>query len=97
MDQISITTEFHCCAVIVTYHPPADVAEAVRRLVTQIDSVVVVDNASGEEYAPLLESISRIERCTLIRNRCNLGIGAGFNAGVKLDLLTGYDWVATFD
>jgi len=92
-----MATEFHCCAVIVTYHPPADLAEAVRRLTGQVDSVVVVDNASGEEYAPQLESIGRMERCTLVRSSRNLGIAAGFNAGVRLALEAGYDWVATFD
>lgn len=97
MDQVSMATTFRCCAVIVTYHPPADLAEAVRRLAGQVDSVVVVDNASGEEYAPQLESIASMERCTLVRGSRNLGIAAGFNAGVRLALEAGYDWVATFD
>lgn len=92
-----IASIFDCCAVIVTYRPPVDLVESVRRLAEQVDSVVVVDNGSGEEYAPLLETISQMARCTLIRNSCNQGIGAGFNAGIRLALQAGHAWIATFD
>ncbi len=92
-----MASKLHCCAVIVTYHPPADLAEAVRRLAEQVDSVVVVDNGSGQEYAPLLETIRQMAHCTLIQKGCNLGIGAGFNAGIRHAMKAGSDWIATFD
>lgn len=96
MDR-SMDTGFRCCAVVVSYRPTAGLAESVRRLAGQVDRVVVVDNGSGEAYAPQLETVGAIERCTLVRSDRNQGIGAGFNVGIRLALAAGYDWIATFD
>ena len=92
-----ILPKISCCAVVVTYHPEDALVDAVRLLAGQVERVVVVDNASGEEYEPLLAAVGHQDTCVVIRNCANLGIGAGFNAGIRYALQAGYDWVATFD
>jgi rhamnosyltransferase len=82
-------------AVVVTYNPDPDLAANLDALRAQIDDIVIVDNASrdGAAIAALAASLG----IRLIANPANLGIAAALNAGARLALEEGYDWLATFD
>lgn len=90
-DKVSI------CAVIVTYHPAAELIENVAALLDQVDEVVIVDNGSGAESSGLMEKVCEYSKVSVIYNRENLGIAAALNIGVRFAVAAGYQWLAAFD
>lgn len=85
------------CAVIVTFHPTAEIIENVAALLEQVDEIVIVDNGSGEEAKGLLERLAGYPKVSITYNRENLGIAAALNIGVRHAKAAGHQWVATFD
>jgi rhamnosyltransferase len=85
------------CAVIVTYHPAAELSENVAALLEQVDEAVIVDNGSGAAAKELLESLDGYPKVSVIYNRENLGIASALNIGVRHAKAAGHQWVATFD
>lgn len=85
------------CAVIVIYHPSAEIIENVAALLDQVNEVVLVDNGSGAEAKALLERLGGHPKVIVIYNRENLGIAAALNIGVRHAKAAGYTWVATCD
>ena len=85
------------CAVVVSYHPAAELIENVAALLDQVDEVVIVDNGSGAETKELLERLGGYPNVSVIYNRENLGIAAALNTGVRHAKAAGHQWVATFD
>lgn len=85
------------CAVIVTYHPAAEIINNVIALLDQVDEVVIVDNGSGTEAKVLLGELSRHHTVSVIYNEQNLGIAAALNIGVRHAQAARHQWVATFD
>lgn len=85
------------CAVVVSYHPVAELIENVAALLEQVDEVVIVDNGSGVESKALLERLGGYSKVSIIYNRENLGIAAALNIGVRHAKAAGHQWVATFD
>ena len=85
------------CAVIVSYHPAAEIIENISALLDQVDEVVIVDNGSGAATKELLGGLSCYPKLSLIYNEENRGIAAALNTGVKYAKAAGHQWVATFD
>ena len=85
------------CAVVVSYHPAAELIENMAALLEQVDEVVIVDNGSGEDAKELLERLGGHPKVNVIYNRENLGIAAALNIGVRHAKAAGHQWVATFD
>lgn len=84
-------------AVIVTYHPPAQLADSVPALLEQVDEVVIVDNGSGEADRKMLERLSGKPGVRVVLNADNLGVAAALNAGVQRLMASGCAWVLTLD
>lgn len=84
-------------AVVVSYHPAAEILANVATLLEQVDEVVVVDNGSGSETRQLLEKLRGTPKVSIIYNPENMGIAAALNLGVRLIKSAGHEWVATFD
>jgi rhamnosyltransferase len=84
-------------AVVVTYHPGAEVLENLRCLRRQANTVIVVDNATSGNSASLIEEIGQMPGIKLIRNDANLGIATALNIGIRHALESGAAWIATFD
>jgi rhamnosyltransferase len=82
--------------VVLVYHPPEDVIDNVERLLEQVSWVFVVDNSPGESVA-VMERIGTIPRVTVLDQRGNVGVAAGFNAGMRAALDDGFDFVWIFD
>ena len=85
------------CAVVVSYHPGAEIIENVTALLDQVDEVVIVDNGSGAETKELLDKLNSYPKVNIIYNEENLGIAEALNIGVKHTKAAGHQWVATFD
>ena len=85
------------CAVIVTYHPRAEMVTNLSTTHAQVQGMVVVDNGSSpEELAPLQQAASHVG-FELIENGENLGIAEGLNRGIASAKAQGFSWVVLFD
>jgi len=84
-------------AVVVAYHPRAEMLVNLHALTGQLDRVVVVDNTPGDAGGATLREIETLRHVTVIRNRQNLGIATALNCGIQVAIQSGAEWVATFD
>lgn len=85
------------CAIIVTCNPPRDVfAELLAAVRPQVDEVIIVDNASREEFRALLREES-FERTRLLPLSENLGVGAAHNIGIREASRNGHSHVLLLD
>jgi len=83
--------------VVLAYHPEPDIVANIEALLGQVDEVFVVENspdaASREVLTPVLEGGS----VTALPQPENVGVAAGFNAGMRAALDAGADFVWIFD
>ncbi len=85
------------CAVVVTYHPNANMVANMSAVRAQVQGMVVVDNGSEpEELAPLRQAASEID-FELFENGDNLGVAEALNRGVAWAKEQGFSWVVLFD
>ena len=85
------------CAVVVTYHPDAEVLENLAATRAQVHEMVVVDNGSTADEISMLEQASAHIGFTLQRNSDNQGIAKALNSGVRWARDRGFGWVMLFD
>jgi rhamnosyltransferase len=88
-------------AIVVTFHPEAEVAQNLAALRAQVKKVIVVDNGSSEmELAMLREAATQLG-LELIENGGNLGIATGLNIGIRRTLAlkpgAAERWILLFD
>jgi rhamnosyltransferase len=84
-------------AVVVSFHPDADVIQNLTLLRRQVSHVVVVDNGSSEALLrPLREAKAKLG-FELIENGENLGIARALNQGVRFLRDRGLPFVLLFD
>jgi len=85
------------CAVIVTYHPDAGLADRIEKVIKQVGQIVIVDN--GSQGAGLQQIRDVVDRLAvhLISNASNEGIARALNTGVRWAESRGYLWVLTLD
>lgn len=83
------------CSVVVTYNPDIKLKDRLKRIVKQVDKVIVVDNNSTniEEIKIISNELDII----LISNKENLGIAKALNQGILKAKEIGYKWVLTLD
>ena len=85
------------CAIVVTFNPDSKLPELVQALASQVGLVIVVDNASSQKTVSLVHNLKTIQNLELIENPSNLGLGAGFNIGLRRGLELGYSYLGIFD
>jgi len=72
------------CVLIPAYKPTEDLIELVDTLRgSGYGSIVLVDDGSGEEFLPIFEALSCLERVTVLRHAVNLGKGAALRYGLN--------------
>ncbi|MGC5222269.1 glycosyltransferase family 2 protein [Micromonospora sp. DT81.3] len=85
-------------AVVLAYHPEPDIVTNIQALLAQVDEVFVVENSPDAEsrdvLAPLLGTGAAV---TALPQPGNVGVAAGFNAGMRSALAAGADFVWIFD
>ncbi len=85
------------CAIVVTFHPDADVMENLSAVRPQVATLVVVDNGSSAPERSTLRSASLSLGFELIENGENLGIATALNLGIRRAQVLGFPWVLLFD
>ncbi len=87
-----------CCALIITYHPPANVIAEIEAIRHQCDAVLVIDNGSNAAEVKPLERLS--EQCSnveLICNGTNVGLASALNQGCGIARERGFEWILFLD
>ena len=86
------------CAVVVTFHPDANILDRLSALTSQVGGLVVVDNGSSlAELATLRPFLDQFPSRILIEHGENLGIATALNAGVRWAQMRGFHAVVLFD
>ncbi len=85
------------CAILVSYHPDAELPRRVAGILGQAGALVIVDNASGEGAQEMLRRIAADSRVSLVLNPANLGIASALNSGVERARALGFAWVLLLD
>ena len=85
-------------AVIPAYNAGGHIAEVLRNAPVVLTSIIVVDDASEDETAALVESLAEDDpRIQLVRHARNQGVGAAMVTGYRRALETGADIVVKID
>ena len=84
-------------AVIPTFHPTDQARDLVESLSTQVDHILISDDASPCTSDALLHGLSQSQRVTVIRHDRNAGIARGLNEGLTLALERRAPWLLTID
>ncbi len=82
-------------AVVVTFHPPPELADNLRAIRRQVDALVVVDNGSPD--AARIAALAAAVGAAFIGNTRNEGIAKALNQAVAHARQGGFRWLATFD
>lgn len=85
------------CAIVVTYHPGAEVWRNIAAIRRQADRVIVVDNGSGPGVRCELERMAAQDGIELVCNAGNRGVAAAINQAAARAMAAGFEWLATFD
>ena len=85
------------CAVVVSYHPDADVLANLATLRPQVREIVVVDNGSSPQELAALAAGAAALGCIILKNLENLGIAKALNQGVAWAREHGFGYVMLFD
>lgn len=80
---------------VVTYNPDGALPAHLAALRRQCGKLVVVDNGSAN--ADWVAEVAARCGCALVRNESNMGIAWALNAGARIAIEEGFDWLGTFD
>jgi len=95
--MLKLPQKDNTCAVIVTYHPDDDFPKRARRIVAQVERVLIVDNGSSLPARSMLEEFCTEPGFQLLANADNLGVATALNQGMRWASHRGYSFVLTFD
>lgn len=85
------------CAVVVTRNPDPGFPDRIAALLSQVDRIVVVDNASSDEGLERVRSATRHSGVQLAENAENRGVAAALNQGIREAADAGAGWVLLMD
>jgi rhamnosyltransferase len=85
------------CGIVITYHPGAAFPARLRSVLSQLDTLVIVDNGSADADVRLLHDAAAQSGINLILNLENLGIARALNIGIERAAALGYRWVLLLD
>ena len=85
------------CAVVVTYHPDAELPIRLRGIAQQVARVVIVDNGSSDAEVAILCEIAVDPPVVLVLNGENLGLACALNIGIQRAALLGFSWALLLD
>src|SRR5580692_11752151 len=88
-----LETGSQVCAILVSYHPDAELPRRITRILEQVGALVIVDNGSGEEARAMVERIAADPRVSLVLNPANWGVARGLNQGVERARAAAFGWV----
>jgi len=98
MDKNKSVPFFSTAAIVVTFHPQADLLDRLLdACLNQVNILVLVDNGSDEVELAVLRNLSLSRQFTLIELGENLGIAAAQNRGITFARSQGYSHLLFFD
>lgn len=83
--------------VVLAYRPDESIVHNVALLTEQVDRVFVVNNSPDEIDEGIRAALVAMPDATLLDQPGNVGVAAGFNAGMRAGLDDGADFVWIFD
>jgi rhamnosyltransferase len=92
-----LTSGDDVCAIVVTYHPDAELPTRLSRILEQVHRLIIVDNGSGKPEIEMLRDFARDPRIALALNVDNLGVACALNIGIERALELGYVWALLLD
>jgi rhamnosyltransferase len=85
------------CAVVVTFHPDAELPIRLRGIAQQVARVVIVDNGSTDAEVAIFREIAVNPTVDLVLNGENLGLARALNIGIQRAAASGYLWALLLD
>lgn len=85
------------CAIIITYNIDKKIVEVINAIINQIETIIIVDNASNDKTIKILKELSCNEKVNVIFNNENVGIATALNQGIKFAENNNCNWVLTLD
>jgi rhamnosyltransferase len=85
------------CAVLVSFHPDAELPTRLMTISRQVGAVVMVDNGSAGAELEMLRKSALGPAVGLIENSANLGLASALNIGIRRAAALGYSWVLLLD
>ncbi len=86
------------CAVLVSYHPDAELPRRVAAIAAQTGGLVIVDNGSDEPAIAMLRGLAAANRAIdVIENHANLGVARALNLGAARAAARGFTWLLLLD
>jgi len=82
---------------VLAYHPDPEIIDNLRALLPQVDEVFVVNNSPDDASREILAPVASDPAVTVLDQAGNVGVAAGFNAGMRAALEKGADFVWIFD
>lgn len=82
--------------IVPTFRPDRENVDNIRWM-SRCAPVVVVDDGSPIEFAPMLEELASAPNVSVVRQGMNRGIAAALNAGCELAVESGAEYLVTFD
>jgi rhamnosyltransferase len=84
--------------VVLAYRPDESILSNIARLREQVDRVYVVNNSPGDAGTiAVLDKLSQDDGTVVLDQKQNIGVAAGFNAGMREAIADGFDYVWIFD
>lgn len=84
-------------AIVLAYHPDEDIVRNVQALRVQVPRVYIVNNSPDAKSKPVLDRLAADAAVTVLNQDDNVGVAAGFNAGMRAALAAGFDFLWIFD
>lgn len=84
-------------AVVLAYEPEDDIVRNVRELRRQVARVFVVNNSPDMRSRGVLSSLLDDDGVRILEQPGNVGVAAGFNAGMRAALAEGFAYLWIFD
>jgi rhamnosyltransferase len=85
------------CAVLVTFHPDAELPSRLSTISPQVGAVVIVDNGSADGELAMLRESASDPAVVLVFNSANLGLASALNIGIARAAALGYSWALLLD
>jgi rhamnosyltransferase len=92
-----LTSGRDICAIIVTYHPDAELPSRTERILREVGALVIVDNGSGDDVVTMLRDLAANTSITLLLNAENLGVAQALNMGIRRAVSLGFKWALLLD
>jgi rhamnosyltransferase len=85
------------CAIMVAYHPDAELPKRTERILREVGALVIVDNGSSDDELAMLRDLAANTSITLLLNMENLGIARALNLGIRRADSLGFKWALLLD